>query len=166
MWPRWLCIFLCTQFTETYEKSQQRKVKKMQPVWQCMFLGMRFERNIQKHTVEKNETNATRGWKCLLQLNATSVIMNLRNAIWRLFWKYTVEKSQIKCDYASYRGHSEAWRANNEQLHNMPLFNFLWISLWIAEINCNIFPHIEIFSIVSNPHHRPHPKKRRQILGG
>ena len=95
MWPRWLCIFLCMQFTETCEKSQRRKMKKMQLVRQGIFLGMRFERNIKNTQWRNMKQMQPGGWKCLLQLNATSVIMNLlRNAIWRLLWKYTVEKSQ------------------------------------------------------------------------
>ena len=67
--------------------------------------------HIWKHTVEKNQTNATNAtmqplrqatwrdiWKHTVEkspTNATSVSMRpFRQAIWRHIWKHTVEKSQ------------------------------------------------------------------------
>ena len=39
----WLCIFLCKRFEDTFEYTQWRKIKQMQPMWLCLFSGKSFE---------------------------------------------------------------------------------------------------------------------------
>ena len=38
-----LCLFSGGRFKDTFENSQWRKTKQMQPMWLCLFLGMSFE---------------------------------------------------------------------------------------------------------------------------
>ena len=43
MQPMWLFIFSCKQFEGTFENTQWRKVKQMQPVWLCILCPKCFE---------------------------------------------------------------------------------------------------------------------------
>ena len=157
MWPVWLCILLCKQFTETCEKSQRGNVKQLWPVWQCIFLGYAIYRNLWKRTAEKIQTNVTSVtmhlfrqaiWKKHLkhsgenQTNAIGVTMNLiRNAIWRLIWKYTVEKSQTNAtSNASSESGSTVKKkqtsATSVTLH--PCGQTPWRNTWKCTLNFDI----------------------------
>jgi hypothetical protein len=99
MQPMWLCLL-------TFENTQCRKFKQMQPMWRCNMhpLWQAISGDIWKHTVEKSQTNVTK-WLCILtdtqfeyrdkntqwrkaKINVT--LPHLRQAI----WKHIAEKSQ------------------------------------------------------------------------
>ena len=119
----WLCILLCKQFEDTFEKARWRKVKQIQPVWLYSIhpLEQDIWEHIWKSTVEKNRTNATNVnlhliiqaiwrdiWKHTVgtnRTNAANATLHLfGQAIWKSIWKNTVDKSQTKITnvYLSY----------------------------------------------------------------
>ena len=59
MQPMWLCILSCRRFEETFENTQWRRAKQMQPMWLCILSDRRFEETIEKNTLGKRQTNAT-----------------------------------------------------------------------------------------------------------
>ena len=75
MQPMWLCLLSSRQFEDTFENTQWRKVKQMQTMWLCLFSGG----YILKHTVAKSQRNAT----------------DLLHPTYLHIWKRTVEKCHI-----------------------------------------------------------------------
>ena len=103
MQPMWLCFFLDRLFEETFENTQWRKVKQMQPMRLCFF---KFENAHWYKSYECNQCDYAFSrqeiwghiWKRTLeksQINATNATMHLLGqAIWGDIWKHTMEKSQ------------------------------------------------------------------------
>ena len=61
----WLCLLSCRPFEDTFENTQWREVKQMQPMWLCLFSGRRFE-----ETFENTQWGKVKQmqpvWLCLL----------------------------------------------------------------------------------------------------
>ena len=124
MQPVWLCILWSKQFEDTFENQQWRKPNKC---YQCDFAYSQASnlRTHLKHTVEKNQTNAT---------NAT-----MRPLIWGNIWKHTVVKNQTNVTYATLHSLRQAiwgdiwkhtvWKSEtfqNTQFHAQMIIDFFW----------------------------------------
>ena len=72
-----LCILWSRHFEVTFENTQWRKAKQMQPVWICIFSGRQFEEAFENAQCANSQTNLTRGTividGCLLWLPKQAV---------------------------------------------------------------------------------------------
>ena len=110
MQPMWLCFFLDRLFEETFENTQWRKVKQMQPMRLCFF---KFENAHWYKSYECNQCDyassqagdlrnhlkihsGEKSNKC----NQCDYAFS-RQEIWGHIWKRTLEKSQINATNAT-----------------------------------------------------------------
>ena len=76
-----LCMFWGQQFDDTFENTQWRKVKQMQPMWLCLLWSKIF-----KSTFENTQ------WRKVKQMQPVWLCFFLMTSIWGVIWKHTVEK--------------------------------------------------------------------------
>ena len=86
MQPVWLCILTGRSFEETFENAQWRKVKQMHLLWFGIFLGRPFE-----------ETSEDTQWRKDKQMQPMWYVDNLREAIWgdilKHIWRISFQNS-------------------------------------------------------------------------
>ena len=71
-----LCILWGKQIDETFENTQRRKVKQMQPMWLCILSGRQLEDTFENAHWTKVKTHTT-----------SSTMHPMRQAIWGDIWK-------------------------------------------------------------------------------
>ena len=82
MQPVWLCIHSGRRFEEAFENTQWRKVKQMQPVWLCIFWGKQFEETFEE-TQWRKVKQMQPVWLCIFW--SRQIEETFENAQWRKF---------------------------------------------------------------------------------
>ena len=80
MQPVWLCILWPKQFEDSFENPQWRKIKQMQPMWLCIFTGRRFEETFE-NTQWRKAKQMQPLWLCLF--SGMPFEETFKNAHWR-----------------------------------------------------------------------------------
>ena len=87
-----ICIISGKQSSDTFESTQWRKVKQVQPVWLCVLLCWRFEETFEStHRIKVKQMSTV--WLCLH--SGRQFDFSFENSQWRNLHKCN------QCDYAS-----------------------------------------------------------------